>query len=108
MSLDGDEIPGHTAKPSNIRHKCVRWLVSVSKGDWRFEYTAMKGILKHLQLPTMKQIIKARILRYPEQVALMPGGRLTHARETFRSQAKPRGHSKERDQRRLRVATCRI
>jgi len=49
----------------------------------------MKAILKHLELPTMKQILTVRILRFLERVALMPGGRLT--REVLRSQTKPVG-----------------
>jgi hypothetical protein len=47
----------------------------------------MKSILHDLELPTMEQIIHVRIPRFLEEVAHMPGGRLT--REVLRSQAKP-------------------
>jgi hypothetical protein len=49
----------------------------------------MRAILKHLELPTIEQIITVWILRFLEKVTLMPEGRLT--REVLRSQAKPVG-----------------
>jgi hypothetical protein len=39
--------------------------------------TMLKAILKHLELPTMEQIIAVRILRPLERVALTAGGRPT-------------------------------
>jgi hypothetical protein len=49
----------------------------------------MKVILHDLEIPTMEQIIKVRILLFLETVAHMPGGRLTL--EVLRSHAKPVG-----------------
>jgi hypothetical protein len=79
----------HIAKLTTFHHKCARWLVNVTRWDRRFEHIAVEAILKHLELPTMEQIITVRILRFLEKAALIPGGRLTQ--EVLRSQAEPAG-----------------
>jgi hypothetical protein len=66
----------------------------VTSWDCRFQHIIMKSILHHdLELPTILQIIHVRILRFLDQVAHMPGGRLT--REVLRSQANPVGAIKK-------------
>jgi hypothetical protein len=51
----------HIAKPTTFHHIYARWLVKGSRWDGRF-HIIMKAILKHLELPTMEQIISKRSL----------------------------------------------